>query len=171
VEQAAFSPANIPPGICASPDKMLQGRLFAYADAHRYRIGTNYQLLPVNRPKNEIHSYQRDGAMRFDDNGGTVDNYEPNSFGGPVEDPTKGEPPLALDGAADHYDHRKGNDDYSQAGDLYRLMKPDERERLTAVIAGTMRGLPESVVRPNIEHFKKADPDYGAKITQKLGLK
>ena len=170
VEQSAFSPVNIPPGICASPDKMLQGRLFAYADAHRYRLGTNYQLLPVNRPKNEVNLYQRDGAMRFDDNGGTVDNYEPNSFSGPVQDPSKGEPPLPLDGELGRYDHRDGNEDYSQAGDLYRLMKPEERERLTSVIAGTMRGLPATVVLPNIEHFKKADKEYGAKIAQKLGL-
>lgn len=138
VEQAAFSPSNLPPGIGASPDKMLQGRLFAYPDAQRYRIGANYQHLPVNRPKNDINSYQRDGAMRFDGNNGAADNYEPNGFGGPVQDESLTEPPLKISGDAARYDAHKGNDEYSQAGDLYRLMSKEERDRLTSVIAGTM---------------------------------
>ena len=91
VEQAAFSPSNLPPGIGASPDKMLQARLFAYPDAQRYRIGTNYQALPVNRPKNDVNHYQRDGSLRFDGNGSGQDNYEPNGFGGPVQDPSASE--------------------------------------------------------------------------------
>jgi catalase len=117
VEQSAFSPANVVPGISFSPDKMLQGRLFAYADAHRYRLGGNYGLLPVNRPQRAlVQNYQRDGAMRFDGNGGGVPNYEPNSFDGPREDPHAAEPPLHVSGDAARYDHRVGNDDYAQAG-------------------------------------------------------
>lgn len=170
VEQAAFSPSNLPPGIGASPDKMLQARLFAYPDAQRYRIGANYQHLPVNRPKNEMNSYQRDGAMRFDGNG-VADNYEPNGFGGPAQDESFAEPPLRISGDAARYDAHKGNDEYTQAGDLYRLMSKEERDRLTSVIAGTMQGLPENILRPNIENFAKCDPEYGAEIARKVGLK
>lgn len=169
VEQAAFSPSNLPPGIGASPDKMLQARLFAYPDAQRYRLGGNYQLLPVNRSKSPVHTYQRDGAMRFDENG-AYDNYEPNGFGGPVQDESRMEPPLSLAGAATHYDQHKGNDDYSQAGDLYRLLKEDERDRLTSVIAGTMKGLPEAVLVPNLRHFYKCDAEYGSEIAKKVGI-
>jgi len=171
VEQAAFSPSNLPPGIGASPDKMLQARLFAYPDAQRYRIGANYQYLPVNRPKNEINSYQRDGAMRFDGNNGAADNYEPNGFSGPVQDPSLAEPPLRITGDAARYDAHKENDEYTQAGDLYRLLNREERDRLTTVIAGTMQGLPESILRPNIENFAKCDSEYGAEIARKVGLK
>ncbi|MBL8022496.1 MAG: catalase [Leptospirales bacterium] len=170
VEQAAFSPANLPPGIGASPDKMLQARLFAYPDAHRYRLGVNYQQLAVNRSRSAVNSYHRDGSMRFDENG-TYDNYEPNGFGGPAQDPSVAEPPLALAGTVDRHDQHKGNDDYSQAGDLYRLLSAEERERLTQVIAGTMKGLDRAIVLPNLEHFAKCDPDYGARIANKLGLK
>jgi catalase len=169
VEQAAFSPSNLPPGIGASPDKMLQARLFAYPDAQRYRLGGNYQLLPVNRAKSPVHTYQRDGAMRFDENG-AHDNYEPNGFGGPVQDESRMEPPLSLAGAATHYDQHKGNDDYSQAGDLYRLLKEDERDRLTSVIAGTMKGVPEAVLVPNLRHFYKCDAEYGSEIAKKVGI-
>ncbi len=168
VEQAAFSPANLPPGIGASPDKMLQARLFAYPDAQRYRIGANYQHLPVNRPKNEVASYQRDGAMRFDGNMGTKDNYEPNGFGGPVQDASVAEPPLKISGTVDRHDQHKGNDDFTQAGNLFRLLSDEEQERMTTVIAGTMKGLPESIIRPNLENFKKCDPKYGALIESKL---
>ncbi|WP_413290183.1 catalase [Bdellovibrio sp. HCB337] len=170
VEQAAFSPSNLPPGIGASPDKMLQARLFAYPDAQRYRIGANYQHLPVNRSQNAVNSYQRDGAMRFDGNG-THDNYEPNNFAGPAQDESLVEPPLRISGDAARYDAHKGNDEYTQAGDLYRLMTPEERERLTTVIAGTMQGIPEHILRPNLENFAKCDAEYGAKIAKKVGIK
>lgn len=111
IEQAAFEPSNVVPGMGFSPDKMLQARIFSYADAHRYRIGTNYASLSVNAPKCPMHGYHRDGAMRFGDNGGGSGNYEPNSFDGPVEDKTYAEPPLNLYGDATRYDHRLGNDD------------------------------------------------------------
>jgi len=171
VEQAAFSPSNVPPGIGFSPDKMLQGRLFVYPDAQRYRLGGNYQMLPVNRPLNEVNHYQRDGMMNFANHSGRADNYEPNSFGGPAQDPSFKEPPLRISGNIDRYDANTGNDDFSQAGNLYRLFTEDQKDQLTSVIAGTMKGLPEEILRPNIEHFLKADADYGQRIARKVGLK
>ena len=171
VEQSAFSPANVVPGISFSPDKMLQGRLFAYGDAHRYRLGGNHALLPVNRPHaTTAQNYQRDGQMRTDDNGKGAVHYEPNSFGGPQQDPAAAEPALPLRGAADRYDHRIGNDDYSQAGDLFRLMDDGARTRLLDNIAGSMRTVPEAIQRRQIAHFAKADPAYGAGVAERLGL-
>ncbi len=171
VEQAAFSPANIVPGIGFSPDRMLQGRLFAYADAHRYRLGANHQLLPVNRPRaTTARTYQRDGAMRFDGNGGGAPNYQPNSFGGPADDPAFAEPPLAVEGPAARYDHRAGNDDTTQAGNLFRLMPEDERARLIANIAAHMKDVPADIQRRQIAHFRAADPAYGDGVAARLGL-
>jgi catalase len=170
VEQASFSPANVVPGISHSPDKMLQFRVFSYADAHRHRLGVNYEALPVNRPRCPVHTYHRDGAMRFDGNDGGKVNYEPNSFGGPVEDHRFKELPLALEGPADRYDHRAGNDDYTQAGNLYRLMTPEQRGRLMDAIAGAMQGVPEFIQRRQIGHFAKADPAYGAGVAARLNL-
>jgi len=170
VEQASFSPANVVPGIGHSPDKMLQFRVFSYADAHRHRLGVNYESLPVNKPRCPVHNYHRDGAMRFDGNEYGRVNYEPNSFGGPVEDHRFKEPPLPLEGPADRYDHRVGNDDYTQAGNLYRLMTPEQRGRLMDAIAGAMQGVPEFIQRRQIGHFAKADPAYGAGVAARLGL-
>lgn len=170
VEQAAFAPSNLVPGIGASPDKMLQARLFAYADAHRYRLGGNHAQIPVNQPKCPYHNYQRDGQMRVDGNGGSRPNYEPNSFGGPVQSAYAAEPPLKISGDADRYNHRDGNDDYSQAGALFRLMSAAEQGRLMDAIAGAMRPVPEFIQRRQIAHFTKADPAYGAGVAQRLGL-
>jgi catalase len=170
VEQASFSPANMPPGIGPSPDKMLQFRLFSYADAHRHRLGTNYESLPVNKPRVPVHNYYRDGAMRLDGNGGRAVNYEPNSFNGPVEDPRAKEPPLALEGAADRYDHRAGNDDYTQAGNLFRLMSEQQKAALASNIAAAMQGVPAEIVERQLVHFAKADPDYRRRVEQALGL-
>lgn len=170
VEQAGFSPANVVPGIGHSPDKMLQMRIFSYADAHRYRLGVNYESLPVNRPRCPVHSYHRDGAMRFDGNGGGAANYEPNGFGGPAEDAAFKEPPLALGGAADRYDHRDGNDDYGQAGALFRLLDSAHRERLMDNIARTMAGVPDAILRRQIGHFRKADPAYGEGVARRVGI-
>jgi catalase len=171
VEQAAFSPANVVPGISFSPDKMLQGRLFAYADAHRYRLGGNYGLLPVNRPHAApVHSYQRDGAMRFDGNGGGTPNYQPNSFGGPVDDGRFAEPALAIHGDAARYNHRIGNDDHTQAGDLFRLMDDDARERLMDNIAGSLGQAPVAIQRRQLGHFEKADPAYAAGVAKRLAV-
>ncbi|WP_269714594.1 catalase [Caulobacter sp. NIBR2454] len=170
VEQASFSPSNIVPGIGFSPDKMLQARLFSYADAHRYRVGTHYEALPVNRPRSPVHHYHADGAMRFDSPGRTNAWYEPNSFGGPVQDETYREPPLRISGDADRYDHRAGNDDYTQAGDLFRLMSPDQQRQLFDNIAAAMAGVPVEIQQRQIAHFRRADPAYGEGVAQRLGL-
>ena len=131
VEQAAFNPANIVPGIGFSPDKMLQGRLFSYGDAQRYRLGVNHHLIPVNAARCPVHSYHRDGAMRVDGNYGGTLGYEPNSYGEWQEQPEFAEPPLALEGAADHWDFREDDDDYyTQPGKLFRLMTPAQQQVL-----------------------------------------
>jgi catalase len=170
IEQAAFSPVNIVPGMGYSPDKMLQARLISYPDAHRYRLGVNFETLPVNRPKCTVHTYNRDGFMRADDNGGDAPNYEPNSFGGPVEDPRHRELPYKVSGEVGRYNHRDGNDDYQQAGDLFRLMPEAEKRALIANIAGHMKGIPERIARLQISHFTKADPQYGARVAEALGM-
>ena len=136
VEQAAFSPSNIVPGIGHSPDKMLQARIFSYADAHRYRVGINYDQLPVNKPRCPVHHYHADGAMRLAGHANPDAYYEPNTFGGPAQDERFREPPLAISGDADRYNHRDGNDDYRQPGDLFRLMTPDQKDQLFHNIAG-----------------------------------
>ncbi|MEX1019046.1 MAG: catalase, partial [Litorilinea sp.] len=170
VEQAAFCPAHVVQGIGFSPDKMLQARILSYTDAHRYRLGVNYQSLPVNQPKAEVNTYNRDGAMRFDGNyGGTV-NYEPNSFGGPTEDPAYREPAFPVDGHGDRYDHRAGNDDYTQTGDLYRLLAPDAQARLIENIVGGMMPVPRRIQTRQLVHFYRADADYGRRIAQGLGV-
>jgi catalase len=158
IEQAAFSPVNIVPGMGYSPDKMLQARLISYPDAHRYRLGVNFESLPVNAPKCPVHTYNRDGSMRFDENGGSGPNYEPNSFGGPVEEHRFIERRYSTSGEVGRYNHRDGNDDYTQAGDLFRLLKKDEKARLIQNIVGHMRGVPERIQRLQISHFTKADP-------------
>jgi catalase len=172
IEQAAFSPSNIVPGIGFSPDKMLQARIFAYADAHRYRLGTHYEALPVNAAKCPVHHYHKDGPMRFfrNDTGNPDAYYEPNSFSGPVEAPAYREPPLSVSGDADRYDHRVGNDDYTQPGNLFRLMKPDARQRLMDNIAAAMQGVPTEIVRRQVLHFYRADPDYGIGVATRMGL-
>ncbi|MGD9764738.1 MAG: catalase [Candidatus Binatia bacterium] len=171
VEQSAFEPSNVVPGIGFSPDKMLQGRLFSYPDAHRYRIGPNYMLLPVNRPRGtQATTYQRDGAMRFDGNGGSAPNYEPNSFGGPREARQYREPPFRLSGDADRYDHRVGNDDYAQAGALFRLLPSDAKTRLIENIVLAMRGVPKEIQLRQLVHFLGADPAYGEGVADGLGL-
>ncbi|WP_299690359.1 catalase [Hydrocarboniphaga sp.] len=170
VEQAAFSPSNVPPGIGFSPDKMLQGRLFAYHDAHLYRVGTNYQALPINRPQCPYANYQRDGAMRSDGNAGGAPNYEPNSVAtAPKQQPAYREPPLALAGDAARYDHRADGDDYyTQPGNLFRLMSEAQKDLLASNIAGAMDGVPDAIIRRQLVHFAKADPDYARRVSQKL---
>ena len=171
VEQAAFSPSAIIPGLGFSPDKMLQARLFAYHDAHLYRVGTNYQALPVNRAHVPVHTYQRDGSMRFDGNFGGEPNYEPNRFAQtPKQDPRFAETPLAVDGYADRFDHRAGNDDYTQAGDLFRLMSADQQTLLINNLVGAMSSVPQDIQLRQIEHFRRADPRYGDRIAEGLGL-
>ena len=171
VEQAAFEPSNIVPGIGFSPDKMLQARVFAYADAHRYRIGTHYGSLPVNHARVPVHQYYADGQMRFDAPKGTDAYYEPNSFNGPVEDPGVKEPPLRISGDGDRYNHRIGNDDYTQPGDLFRLMSPESKQRLFSNTAAAMEGVPVEIQRRWIAHCTKADPAYGAGVEKALAAR
>ncbi len=172
IEQAAFSPSNVVPGIGFSPDKVLQARIFAYADAHRYRIGTHYEALPVNAPRCPVHHYHKDGAMRFfaNDTGNPDAYYEPNGLGGPGDTPDYAEPPLRISGDADRYDHRHRNDDYSQAGDLFRLFDDPQRKRLFGNIAAAMQGVPENIVRRQLAHFGTADPAYADGVAKHLGI-
>ncbi len=163
IEQAAFSPSNIVPGIGFSPDKMLQARVFSYADAHRHRLGTHYEALPVNAPKCPVHHYHKDGAMNFmgQQSGVTDAYYEPNSFDGPAEDPGMGEPPLRISGDADRYNHREGNDDYSQPRALLALMDEGQKSRLYGNIAAAMGGVPQDIIERMLAHYDKVSPEYG----------
>ncbi len=170
VEQAAFAPANVIPGIGHSPDKMLQARIFSYTDAHRYRLGVNYSNLPVNSPRCPVFNYHRDGVMRFDGNAGGAVNYEPNSFGGPKECPAFEEPALKISGDAARYNHRDGNDDYTQPGDLFRLFDAGQKERLFANLARHMASVPEEIQLRQICHFFRADPAYGIGVAGALGI-
>lgn len=171
IEQAAFEPSNMPYGIGSSPDKMLQARLLSYPDAHRYRIGINYAQLPVNKPHCSVQTYNRDGHMRFDGNYGGKVNYEPNSFNGPSDCKRYREPPLKISGDADRYDHRLGNDDYQQPGDLYRLMNEDQKNQLIDNLVRSLSSVPKAIQLRQIEHFKRADIDYGNRVKHGLGLK
>jgi catalase len=171
VEQAAFEPRNVVPGMGFSPDKMLQGRLISYPDAHRYRLGVNYDVLPVNKPQCPYATYHRDGTMRFDDNGGPAVNYEPNSFGGPTQDKHYVERPTPVSGTVARHDHRSDSDYYTQPGDLFRLMPADAKQRLINNIAGSLGdGVPRRIQELQIQHFYKADPAYGEGIAKALGL-
>jgi catalase len=170
VEQAAFDPKNIVPGMGYSPDKMLQARLISYPDAHRYRLGVNYDSLPVNKPQCPFHTYNRDGAMRFDGNSGASVNYEPNSFGGPTQDPAFRERPRPVSGTVDRHNHRLDGDYYTQPGNLFRLMQPDARERLISNIAASLKHAPQRIEELQVQHFFQADPAYGAGVANALGL-
>jgi catalase len=170
VEQAALSPANIVPGVGHSPDKMLQARIFAYADAHRYRVGVNAEQLSVNKPRCPVHTYHADGAMRLAGPPNPDAYYEPNSTGGPIQDPSAKEPPLTISGNADRYDHRDGNDDYRQAGDLFRLMSSDQKTQLFQNIGEAMEGVPSGIVKRQVAHFFRADQDYGMGVANRMGL-
>ncbi len=172
VEQAAFCPGNFVPGIAASPDKMLQARLVSYHDAHLYRLGTNYQLLPVNAPKAcPAANYQRDGSMRFDANGGRGPNYWPNSMGGPEPDPSAGEPPFDVQGPVARHPQTLTDDDFVQAGELYRRVMDDgARERLIGNIVSHLGAARKRIRRRQAALFFKADEDYGRRVAEGLGL-
>ncbi|PAF42638.1 catalase [Helicobacter sp. 11S03491-1] len=171
VEQAAFNPANIVPGIGYSPDRMLQGRLFSYGDTQRYRLGINHTQLPVNAPKCPFHTTSRDGYMQNGNHGDMI-NYNPGSLPGYQEDPNAREPKLDLSKLEQEttiydYDYREEDDDYyTQPGDLYRLMSAEEKERLCQNIKAAMEGVPTEIKKRQIEHFKKADPAYGKRIAE-----
>ena len=170
VEQAAFSPSNIVPGISYSPDKMLQARIFSYPDAQRYRVGTHYEMLPVNRPIVEVNTYNLDGSMNFDIKEPTKAFYEPNSFDGAVEDASYLEPDLAVGDIAKRYDHRVGNDDFSQPRALFLLMSNSQKEQLFSNIKDAMAGVPRDIVDRQIALFEKVHPDYAAGVKKALGI-
>jgi len=170
VEQAAFNPANVVPGIGFSPDKMLQGRLFSYGDAQRYRLGVNHHLIPVNAPRCPFHSYHRDGTMRVDGNHGSTLAYEPNSYGEWQQQPEFAEPPLSIEGAADHWNHREDTDYYSQPGKLFRLMSPAQQAVLFANTGRAMGDAPREIKLRHIGNCLKADPAYGKGVADALGI-
>ena len=168
IEQAAFSPSNKVPGIGFSPDKMLQARVFSYADAHRHRLGTHYEALPVNTPKCPVHHYHKDGAMNFmGPKTGHVDAfYEPNSIAVAArEDPSFAEPPLRISGDAARYNHRDGNDDYSQPRALHdKVLNAEGRARLYSNTAEAMAGVPDDIINRALAHYDKISPAYGSGI-------
>ena len=168
VEQAAFNPANVVPGISFSPDKMLQGRLFSYGDAQRYRLGVNHSHIPVNAPKCPFHSYHRDGQMRVDGNQGGTLGYEPNSEQEWAEQPDFREPPLSIEGAADHWNHRVDEDYYSQPRALFRLMTAAQQQALFDNTARAISGASEQVKQRHIGNCTLCDPAYGAGVAEAI---
>ncbi len=171
VEQAAFNPANKVPGIGFSPDRMLQGRLFSYGDAQRYRLGVNHYQIPVNRSRVESNHFHRDGAMRIDGNFGSLVHYNPNSYGMWKDQPSFGEPAYDGDGPVDHYDYRSDDDNYyEQPGRLFALMGDAERKRLFENTARNMEGTTTVVKKRHIRHCYLADPAYGEGVAKALGI-
>jgi len=172
VEQAAFSPSNKVPGIGFSPDKMLQGRLFSYPDTQRYRLGVNYNSLPINKPVNEVHNNYRNGTMRHDDNGGSSTNYEPSHFASVAQSNEDNEPPFKIDGNADRYAYDTSLEaNTAQAGALYRVMEAHEQADLVENIANALAGVPEDIVRLQLSYFYSADKEYAEGIAKHLGIK
>ncbi|MCF6308848.1 MAG: catalase [Sulfurimonas sp.] len=171
IEQSAFSPSNVVPGISWSPDKMLQARVFSYADAHRYRLGTHYEMLPVNRPLSEVNTYHADGPMNFSEPASSDAYYEPNSFDGPVEDKSFVEPPFSVDGDGYRYNHLEDSDDhYSQPRALFHLMNEDQKNQLFGNIAAAMNGVPREIIDRQLSLFEKVDSTYSAGVSKALGL-
>ncbi|MDR0671276.1 MAG: catalase [Oscillospiraceae bacterium] len=172
VEQSAFTPAHVVPGIGFSPDKFLQGRLFAYGDAQRYRLGVNYNHIPVNRARCEVNDYHRDGAMRADGNYGATPAYTPNSDGCWSAQPDVAEPPLDLEGAMYRFDPKDDptDDNFRAGGDLYRVMAEDKRALLIENTARDIAPVTENVKYRHAVHCYLADTEYGARITAALGL-
>ncbi|HBI10335.1 MAG TPA: catalase [Franconibacter pulveris] len=168
VEQVAMSPANVVPGIGFSPDRMLQGRLFSYGDAHRYRLGVNHHQIPVNKPRCPFHNYHRDGAMRVDGNSGNGPTYEPNSFGVFQEQPDYSEPPLSIEGAADHWNHREDTDYFTQPRALFNLIGEGERQRMYNRIADDIQSVPAFIQERQIGIFSEVHPEYGAGVAAAL---
>lgn len=171
VEQSAFNPAHIVPGIGFSPDRMLQGRLFSYGDTQRHRLGVNNIQIPVNQPRCPISGFHRDGAMRVDGNYGATKGYEPNSLGLWQQDEKEKESPLALSGNADHWDFRADDDDYfSQPGALFRLMTPEKQQILFENTAAELKGVNSEVQFRHVRHCHLADPSYGIGVATALSL-
>ena len=172
VEQAAFNPASVVPGIGLSPDKLLQARLFSYGDAQRYRLGVNHHSIPVNAPRCPVHAYHRDGQMRVDGNHGAALSYQPNSIGEWAQQPGYKEPPLELKGAMDAYEPKEDQTDntFYQAGDLYRLMTSAQRQALIENTARNMEGVTQNVKLRDAAHCYLADAEYGTRLAGALEL-
>lgn len=170
VEQAAFNPAQVVPGTSFSPDRMLPGRLFSYGDAQRYRLGVNHHQIPVNAPRCPVHSFHRDGAMRVDGNHGSTLAYEPNSYDQWQEQPDFSEPPLSIEGTADHWNHREDDDYYPQPGNLFRLMSSEQQQVLFANTARSISEAPKEIQLRHINHCLKADPAYGKGVADALEI-
>ncbi|MDR1271596.1 MAG: catalase [Clostridiales Family XIII bacterium] len=172
VEQAAFNPGNIVPGLGYSPDKLLQGRLFSYGDAQRYRLGVNHHSIPVNAPKCPYHAFHRDGQMRVDGNYGAATSYEPNMFDEWKDSKELKEPPLEIKGMMDIYEPKddKTDDCFYQAGDLYRIMAEDKKQLLIENTARNIAPCTDNVKYRHAAHCFLADPDYGKRIAEATGV-
>lgn len=172
VEQAAFTPAHVVPGIGFSPDRFLQGRLFSYGDAQRYRLGVNHNLIPVNRAKCVVNEYHRDGAMRVDGNYGATPAYSPNSGEYWTAQPEVAEPPLENEGAVWRYDPKDDptDDCFRAGGNLWRVMTEDKKQMLIENTACDMASVTRNVKYRHAVHATHADPEYGRRLTEALGL-
>ncbi|MCY4045495.1 MAG: catalase, partial [Cellvibrionales bacterium] len=168
VEQSAFNPASVVPGVGFSPDKMLQGRLFSYGDAHRYRLGVNHHLIPVNAPKCPYHSYHRDGMMRVDDNAGATIGYEPNSESEWADDRDSREPPLSIENYADHFDHREDDDYFTQPRLLFQLMSKEQQLVLFENTARALGDAPQAIKDRHLNNCQQVDAAYAEGVKQAL---
>lgn len=166
VEQAAFSPSHLVPGIDTSADRLLQGRLFSYPDTHRHRLGVNYKQIPVNQPKCAVNTYQRDGGMVVNGNGGSAANYGPNSVNGPVQNNIVGSTFAAeeIEGLIGRFSYDVTDDDFTQAGNLFRLMDEENKNDLCKNIAGDLVKVKKEIVDRQLPHFERADPDYRHRV-------
>jgi catalase len=171
VEQSAFNPAAVVPGIGLSPDKLLQGRLFAYGDAQRYRLGINHHQIPVNQARVPINAYHRDGAMRVDGNYGATKGYFPNSIDEWEDQPEYAEPPFEMDGLIDRHSRYEYEDDvFYQPGNLYRLLAEDKKAILIDNTAHEIAPVTENIKYRHAAHCYMADPDYGTRLAKALAL-
>lgn len=170
VEQAAFSPSHMVPGIDTSADRMLQGRLFSYPDTHRHRLGVNYKQIPINQPKCPVNTYQRDGYMTVNGGGGGGPNYGPNSQNGPAQNDIIGSTfaPEEVEGLIGRHSFQLTDDDFVQPGNLYRLMSEENKNDLADNIAGDMVNVKEEIVERQLGHFERADPDYRRRVEAAL---
>lgn len=171
VEQAAFAPSNLVPGISVSPDKVLQARLYNYADAARYRVGVNHHQIPVNKARCPVFSNHRDGLTRVDDNYGSLPHYEPNSFHQWQQQPEYREPPLKINGDADFWNfHEDDHDYFSQPRALFNLMSQEQKQVLYDNTARAMGDALDFIKYRHIRNCHACHPDYGAGVAKALGM-
>ena len=170
VEQSAFSPSHFVPGIETSEDKMLQGRLFSYPDAHRHRLGGNYTQIPINCPyKARINNGQRDGFFAIDGNQGDALNHEPNMDNAPYYASQYAESKTAVSGETGRYANTHKNTHYEQAGNLYRIFSEEEKEAICGNLAGPMKTIRKDICEKMLGHFDQCDADYGARLRKHIG--